>query len=90
MDPIRPDTTSQPGASAVGVGRWRHWRWCRASVLSRIVTFSCYIPIVVTDACGAGHAEAADRALASIRLMGDGILTDIRTISDTLGRTSAV
>src|SRR5262245_18583814 len=48
-----------------------------------------YIPIVVTDACGAGHAEAADRALASIKFLGDAILTDIQTIRDILGRTTA-
>ena len=48
-----------------------------------------YIPIVVTDACGAGHAEAAERALASIRFMGDAILTDIQTIRDTLARIPA-
>jgi biuret amidohydrolase len=46
-----------------------------------------YIPIVATDACGAGNAEAADRALASIRFMGDAILTDIETISEILSRT---
>jgi biuret amidohydrolase len=45
-----------------------------------------YIPIVVTDACGAGHAEAGERALASIRFMGDAILTDCRTITDLLPR----
>src|SRR4030095_15961936 len=45
-----------------------------------------YIPIVVTDACGAGHAEAGDRALASIKFMGDAILTDIQTIRDILAR----
>jgi nicotinamidase-related amidase len=49
-----------------------------------------YIPIVVTDACGAGHAEAAERALASIRFMGDAILTDIETVRDVLGRSTAV
>ena len=48
-----------------------------------------YIPIVVTDACGAGHAEAAERALASIRFMGDAILTDIETVRDVLGRSTA-
>ena len=46
-----------------------------------------YIPIVVTDACGAGHAEAGERALASIKFMGDAILTDIQTIRGILGRT---
>ena len=48
-----------------------------------------YIPIVVTDACGAGHAEAGERALASIKFMGDAILTDIQTIRGILGRTTA-
>src|SRR5262245_51789601 len=48
-----------------------------------------YIPIVVTDACGAGHAEAADRALASVRFMGDAIVTDIQTIRATLARIPA-
>jgi nicotinamidase-related amidase len=48
-----------------------------------------YIPIVVRDACGAGHAEAGERALASIEFMGDAILTDIRTIQDILGRMAA-
>src|SRR5262247_216077 len=46
-----------------------------------------YIPIVVTDACGCGHAEAAERALASIRFMGDAILTDIRTIGEILRKS---
>ncbi len=48
-----------------------------------------YIPIVVTDACGAGHAEAGERALASIEFMGDAILTDIQTIREVLGRRTA-
>ena len=48
-----------------------------------------HIPIVVTDACGAGHAEAAERTLASIEFMGDAILTDVRTIQSVLGRTTA-
>jgi len=45
-----------------------------------------YIPIMVTDACGAGHADAGDRALASIAFIGDAILTDVRTIQTVLGR----
>ncbi|MGH8647644.1 MAG: cysteine hydrolase family protein, partial [Gammaproteobacteria bacterium] len=48
-----------------------------------------YIPIVVADACGAGHAEAGDRALASIEFIGDAILTDIRAIQTVLGRMTA-
>jgi len=48
-----------------------------------------YLPVLVTDACGAGHAEAGDRALASIKYMGDAILTDVRTIREVLARTPA-
>ena len=44
-----------------------------------------YIPIVVTDACGSGHADAGDRALASTAFLGDAILTDVRTIQTVLG-----
>jgi nicotinamidase-related amidase len=47
-----------------------------------------YIPIVVMDACGAGHAEAAERALASIKFMGDAILTDIEEVRRVLGSGS--
>jgi biuret amidohydrolase len=45
-----------------------------------------YIPIMVTDACGAGHADAGERALASIRFMGDAILTDVQEIRRVLSR----
>ena len=48
-----------------------------------------YIPIVVTDACGAGHADAGKRALANIKFIGDAILTDTQTIQDVLGRMTA-
>src|SRR5262245_21097270 len=48
-----------------------------------------YIPIVVTDACGAGQPDAGDRALASIEFIGDAILTDIRSIQAILGRIVA-
>jgi nicotinamidase-related amidase len=33
-----------------------------------------FIPILVEDACGAGHAEAADRSLANIKFMGDAMV----------------
>jgi len=48
-----------------------------------------YIPILVTDACGAGHAEAGERAIANIKHMGDAIVTDIRGITGVLGDTTA-
>ncbi|MEZ0334839.1 MAG: cysteine hydrolase family protein [Gemmatimonadales bacterium] len=43
-----------------------------------------YIPIVVTDACGAGHREAGERALASLRFMGDALFTDVAEIRELL------
>jgi nicotinamidase-related amidase len=34
-----------------------------------------YLPILIEDACGAGHAEAGERAIASMRFMGDALFT---------------
>ena len=45
-----------------------------------------YIPIVVTDACGAGHPEAAERSLESLKFAGDAVMTDVATISELLRR----
>jgi nicotinamidase-related amidase len=45
-----------------------------------------YIPVVVTDACGAGHEEAAKRALEGLAFSGDAILTDTATITTLLRR----
>ena len=36
-----------------------------------------YVPILIEDACGAGNAEAGERALASMRFMGDALFTTI-------------
>lgn len=52
-----------------------------------------YIPIVVTDACGAGHREAAERALGTLRFIGDALFATTEEICGILrrapGRTSA-
>jgi nicotinamidase-related amidase len=45
-----------------------------------------YVPIVVADACGAGHQDAGERAMATIRFIGDAIVTDTKTILDVLGQ----
>jgi biuret amidohydrolase len=39
-----------------------------------------YLPVVVTDACGAGQEEAAQRSLASLEFAGDAFMTDVETI----------
>jgi biuret amidohydrolase len=48
-----------------------------------------YIPIVVTDACGAGDQEAGERALASLRFMGDAFFTTVEELGAILGRKRA-
>jgi biuret amidohydrolase len=42
------------------------------------------IPVVVTDACGAGNPAAAQRSLDALAFTGDAILTDISTITGLL------
>ena len=39
-----------------------------------------YIPVVVKDACGFGHRDAADRSIASLEFAGDALLTNVETI----------
>jgi biuret amidohydrolase len=36
-----------------------------------------FIPVVITDACAAGNAEAGARSLESLRFLGDALLTDV-------------
>jgi biuret amidohydrolase len=39
-----------------------------------------YIPVVVTDACGAGNEAAGQRAIASLRFMGDAFFSTVEEI----------
>ena len=39
-----------------------------------------YIPVVVGDACGAGHDDAGRRAIEVIEFVGDAFVTDVDTI----------
>jgi nicotinamidase-related amidase len=43
-----------------------------------------YLPIVVADACGAGHADAAERSRATLEFTGGSLWTDTTTIQATL------
>jgi len=45
-----------------------------------------YIPIVVSDACGAGHEDAAARSIESLRFSGDAFFTDVEEICGAFGR----
>ena len=53
-----------------------------------------YIPVVVRDACGAGHPEAAQRALDSLAFAGDTLFTDTDELCELLAslpkRTPAI
>jgi biuret amidohydrolase len=35
------------------------------------------IPVIIADACGAGHADAAKRSLESLAFAGDAVITDV-------------
>jgi biuret amidohydrolase len=48
-----------------------------------------YMPVVVKDACGFGHRDAAERSVASLEFAGDSLFTDVATICAALGRTVA-
>ena len=41
-----------------------------------------FIPILVEDACAGGHQEAADRAMASMRFMGDAMFCTTADLSE--------
>lgn len=47
-----------------------------------------YIPIIVSDACGAGNTTAAARSLASLADFGGSLQTDVRTIGPLLRRSA--
>jgi nicotinamidase-related amidase len=44
------------------------------------------IPVVITDACGAGHADAAPRSCEALHFAGDAIMTDNETFCAALAK----
>jgi nicotinamidase-related amidase len=48
-----------------------------------------YIPVVVTDACGAGDEEAARRSVESLKFAGEALLADTDTICSVLRQRAA-
>jgi nicotinamidase-related amidase len=45
-----------------------------------------YIPVVIKDACGFGHRDAAERSIASLEFGGDAVLTDTEIFCACLRR----
>jgi nicotinamidase-related amidase len=46
-----------------------------------------YIPVVVKDACGHGHRDAAERSIASLEFAGDALFASVETICAQFRRT---
>jgi nicotinamidase-related amidase len=49
-----------------------------------------FLPIIITDACGFGDRDAADRAMATIRFIGEAVLIDVATFTSLLDSRSSV
>lgn len=47
-----------------------------------------FVPVVVTDACAPGNAEAGARALESLRFLGEALLTNVAAFRDALAGRS--
>ena len=48
-----------------------------------------YIPVVIKDACGFGHRDAAERSIASLEFSGDSILTTVDNFCAQLTKKAA-
>jgi len=44
-----------------------------------------YIPVIIKNACGCGHREAAERSMAGLEFAGDSMLTTVEEFSAQLG-----
>lgn len=44
-----------------------------------------FIPVVITDACAAGNAEAGARTMETLRFLGEAVLTDVGEFQAALG-----
>jgi len=48
-----------------------------------------FVPVVVTDACAAGNADAGARTIETLRFLGDAVLTNVAAFRDALAARSA-
>ncbi len=44
-------------------------------------------PVIISDACGAGHPDAAQRSLKSLAFEGNALITDVATFTDVIRRS---
>ena len=45
------------------------------------------IPVIISDACGAGHPDAARRSLESLAFEGNALITDVATFTSAIRRS---
>jgi nicotinamidase-related amidase len=45
-----------------------------------------FIPIVLSDACGSGHAEAAKRSMETLKFVGEAMITEVDAFAGLLAR----
>ena len=45
------------------------------------------VPVIVEDACGSGHADAAQRSIESLKFAGDAVFTNVEAFCQALKRT---
>jgi nicotinamidase-related amidase len=48
-----------------------------------------FLPVIIEDACGAGHPDAATRSIESLRFAGDTLFTNVETFSRLLASRSS-
>jgi nicotinamidase-related amidase len=44
------------------------------------------VPLIIEDACGSGHTEAAQRSIESLKFAGDAVFTDSEAFGRALQR----
>jgi nicotinamidase-related amidase len=47
-----------------------------------------FIPVLIEDACGHGHREAALRSIENIRFMGDALISSVKELREMFGTVS--
>jgi nicotinamidase-related amidase len=47
-----------------------------------------FIPVVLADGCGAGHPEAGERALDTLRYTGEAVISDVGRFAHLLGQAA--
>jgi nicotinamidase-related amidase len=48
------------------------------------------IPVVISDACGAGHPAAARRSLESLEFAGNALITDVAAFTEVIRRSGSI